>query len=270
MTIKEDWIAVVEAIKVYASAKWAEIKQSASVFLEGLKLAFSVALEAIKGFVELRFGGIKNFISTTFEIIKALFTSGFSSMVSVVQEKAMAIYNGIKEKFELIKKFFANFSESAKTLGQNIMTNLANGITLGGSSVRQAISNALQNPLIGLAGRAFNFVRGNEDGGIYKNGQWKPIQHYAAGGIPDRGQMFVANERGPELVGNIGRSTAVMNNDQIVASVSDGVYRAVSAAMSGSQLGVTVVLEGDAQRLFRVVRQEGNDYQRRTGRPVFA
>lgn len=267
MTIKEDWIAVVEAIKVYASAKWAEIKQSASVFLEGLKLAFSVALEAIKGFVELRFGGIKNFISTTFEIIKGLFTGGFSGMVSVVKEKTTAIYNGIKEKFEWIKNFFSNFASNAKIWGQNIMVNLANGITLGGGLVGQAISNAFQNTLVG---KAYNFVSGKAEGGIYKNAQWKPIQHYAAGGLPDKGQMFVANEKGPELVGNIGRSTAVVNNDQIVASVSDGVYRAVSAAMSGSQQGVTVVLEGDAQKLFRVVRQEGNDYQRRTGRPVFA
>lgn len=53
------------------------------------------------------------------------------------------------------------------------------------------------------------------------------------------GQMFIAREAGPELVGTIGGHTAVMNNDQIVSSVSDGVYRAVSAAMaqSGGQNG---------------------------------
>ena len=89
--------------------------------------------------------------------------------------------------------------------------------------------------------------------------------------MPDRGQMFVARENGAELVGKLGGGTAVMNNDQIVASVSDGVYKAVSAAMSGQGTGnVNVVLQGDASKLFKVIRQEGNDYQRRTGNPVFA
>lgn len=70
------------------------------------------------------------------------------------------------------------------------------------------------------------------DGGIYKGGHWQPITAYAGGGAPNMGQMFVAREAGPELVGRIGSSTAVMNNDQIVASVSAGVYRAVMAALA--------------------------------------
>ena len=42
------------------------------------------------------------------------------------------------------------------------------------------------------------------------------------------GQVFMAREAGPELVGTIGNRTAVVNNDQIVASVSQGVYEANS------------------------------------------
>ena len=44
--------------------------------------------------------------------------------------------------------------------------------------------------------------------------------------------MFIAREAGPELVGSIGRSTAVMNNTQIVSSVAAGVYSAVVSAFS--------------------------------------
>ena len=49
------------------------------------------------------------------------------------------------------------------------------------------------------------------------------------------GQMFIAREAGPELVGTIGSRNAVVNNDQIVESVSAGVYRAVREAMNGGQ-----------------------------------
>lgn len=53
-----------------------------------------------------------------------------------------------------------------------------------------------------------------------------PIQLKSEGGFVDNGQMFIAREAGAELVGNIGRKTAVVNNEQIVASVSRGVAEA--------------------------------------------
>lgn len=50
-----------------------------------------------------------------------------------------------------------------------------------------------------------------------------PKWAYADGGFPTTGQMFVAREAGPELVGTIGGRTAVANNDQIVEGISAGV-----------------------------------------------
>ncbi len=74
------------------------------------------------------------------------------------------------------------------------------------------------------------------------------VEWYANGGFPDMGQMFIAREAGPELVGSINGRTAVANNDQIVAAVSQGVYSAVVAAMgnnngSGEQ-HINVYLDG--------------------------
>ena len=69
-------------------------------------------------------------------------------------------------------------------------------------------------------------------GGIYSGGTWHNIAKYAGGGLPGMGQMFVAREAGPELVGTIGGHTAVMNNNQIVASVSDGVFNALNPVLT--------------------------------------
>ena len=71
-------------------------------------------------------------------------------------------------------------------------------------------------------------VYGNAGGGVYAGGAWHPVQQYASGGTPGGGQLFVAREAGPELVGTLGGHTAVMNNDQIVASVSAGVAKAIA------------------------------------------
>lgn len=54
------------------------------------------------------------------------------------------------------------------------------------------------------------------------------IPRLAEGGTLSSGQLFIANEAGPELVGNYGNQTAVMNNDQIVESVARGVADANS------------------------------------------
>lgn len=56
---------------------------------------------------------------------------------------------------------------------------------------------------------------------------------YAQGGFPNEGEFFLAREAGPEMVGKIGNRSAVVNNDQIVEAISEGVYAAVSAAMRG-------------------------------------
>lgn len=92
---------------------------------------------------------------------------------------------------------------------------------------------------------------------------------YASGGFPTQGQMFIAREAGPELVGTIGGQTAVVNNSDIVASVSQGVAQAVASVLGGGQQ-VNVTLEGDAKNLFKVVQREGRAYSARTGQPALA
>lgn len=46
---------------------------------------------------------------------------------------------------------------------------------------------------------------------------------FASGGFPDNGQLFIAREAGPELVGTIGDRNAVANNDQIISGIRAGV-----------------------------------------------
>ena len=73
------------------------------------------------------------------------------------------------------------------------------------------------------------------------------ILGYADGGFPDYGDLFIANERGPEMVGTIGNRTAVANS----SSIETAIYNAVRSAMSDSAGGqsadihVTVDIDGD-------------------------
>ena len=49
------------------------------------------------------------------------------------------------------------------------------------------------------------------------------IPKFADGGFPQTGELFIAREAGAEMVGSIGRRTAVANNDQIVEGIAYGV-----------------------------------------------
>lgn len=53
------------------------------------------------------------------------------------------------------------------------------------------------------------------------------IPHFAEGGFPAMGELFVARESGPEFVGSVGGRTAVANNDQIVSGIAAGVRDAI-------------------------------------------
>lgn len=55
----------------------------------------------------------------------------------------------------------------------------------------------------------------------------KEINGYATGGFPERGEIFVAREKGPELVGSMGNRTTVANNYQIIEGIKYGVKEAI-------------------------------------------
>ena len=58
------------------------------------------------------------------------------------------------------------------------------------------------------------------------------VPKFADGGIPTKGNLFIANEAGPELVGNIGGENAVANNDMIVAAIQEPAYLGFKKAIA--------------------------------------
>ena len=91
------------------------------------------------------------------------------------------------------------------------------------------------------------------------------VSWYASGGFPTEGELFVAREAGPEMVGSIGGKTAVANNDQIVDSVSRGVYQAVVAAMGSSRGDQVVEAKVNDKVLFEVIVSQARRETVRTG-----
>lgn len=87
----------------------------------------------------------------------------------------------------------------------------------------------------------------------------------ALGGVVPMGDLFIANERGAEMVGSIGGNTAVANNDQITEAIATAAYNAMSRALSENGQNVNIVVEGDGDKMFKVFQKKQRDWQRTTG-----
>ena len=92
----------------------------------------------------------------------------------------------------------------------------------------------------------------------------------ANGGLFDVGQVFIAREAGPEMVGTIGNQTAVANNAQIVEGITNGVaaanaeqnalLRQQNALLASILEKDTTVRLGASAALGRTVQQSLNMY----------
>ena len=90
---------------------------------------------------------------------------------------------------------------------------------------------------------------------------------FASGGFPDEGQMFIAREAGPEMVGTIGGRTAVATNNDIVAAVSQGVANAVSSVIGsgGGGKNSEVVLNINGREFARAIYDDQRAVSRERG-----
>lgn len=137
-----------------------------------------------------------------------------------------------------IINFFAQLPGAIKKIGTNLIKGLWNGIVSAGTWLWDQIKRFFGGLWDAVSGFFVGFGQGFEEA-------YDPVPQFAAGGFPSMGQMFIARESGPELVGTIGGRTAVANNDQIVQGISSGVYRAMMAAgKSGGEQVFNIYLDG--------------------------
>lgn len=88
------------------------------------------------------------------------------------------------------------------------------------------------------------------------------VQWYAQGGLPDVGQMFIANERGPELVGQIGGKSFVANQNQMM----DIIDKKLSSA--GGLNNATFVIQVGDEQVAKKVLKDLNGMAKANGKPI--
>jgi hypothetical protein len=250
------------------------IQDSYLNMLDAVEDGFIGLLKEIMNNWETAPGWFKDFV---FDVISA----GSKDLNNSIKEHATEGAQGIKDSFQGIPSFFEDIMKGEGGVWRTIQDTTSKiagafaDMALSWMGLGDDFAEKVGNPILEIildlireVGRlaaiaAFKWVVSII---LTKLGVppaiTKGILAMKDGGFVDRGQMFIAREAGPELVGTIGSRTAVVNNDQIVESVSRGVYQAVVAAMSGQQQdrGVTEVrVYLDGKDITRAVETEQRD-----------
>lgn len=251
---------VIQPVGNFFSGLWNGIKETAIFAWNGIKSVFST---------------IGSWINTT--VIQPV-SNFFSGLWNGFLEKAKNAWDGVKKVFSKVASFFKDTFEKAWkgvikvfSVAGDIFVDIKDGIVSAFKKVVNGLIKGINN-VVSLPFKAINSaltaVRDIEILGIKPFSAIKTINipqipTLANGGFPTTGQMFIAREAGPEMVGNIGNRTAVANNDQIVEAVSLGVYQAVCAAMDNDNDGgnTTITINLDGEKIYenqqKIARNRG-------------
>lgn len=276
---KKYWSKKVGKVKEFTT----DVKDSAKEWWDNTKKYWSQKVGQVKKFTT----AVQNDASKWWNNTKKYWSEKVGKVkefTTDVKNKAGGWWSNVKKWWEStitgkeVKKFTANVKKAGGTWWKDVsnewkekVINAGKTLKIGISFAADALKNLWSSVSTFFSGKTVNVkTKGSAakkaDGGVFSGGRWHDIKRYAAGGVPNVGQLFWANEAGPELVGTLGGHTAVMNNDQIVASVSDGVAKAVAAVLGSNKGGnqpIQITLDGKV--IFDSTREYANDYFRRTG-----
>lgn len=160
---------------------------------------------------------------------KSGFSKGFGDMsgivtvtktaLSLMLTETTAFSNSVGLSIQTIHNDFLTSIDSAETRNISFTNTMKrNYQTMSNASV-SAIKNIISylDSIPRNITTVHTIITQSVSGGASKT------RGYASGGFPEMGQLFLAREAGPELVGTIGGRSAVANNAQIVAGIASGV-----------------------------------------------
>lgn len=167
--------------------------------------------------------------------IKNAIPAGWAQISASIKAQSEQAANGMKNAFENAKGSILAVWDGIKSGVQSAINDIISAVNRMSSSVSSAISS-MNNSINRFTNGANQKITQTQT----KISEIK-VPKFASGGYPNAGELFLAREAGPELVGSIRGRSAVANNDQIVEGIRQGVYEAVSAAQNGNQGGTVEV-----------------------------
>ena len=242
-----------QEVKTYAVEKFTEIKDG---IVERVTIIWNKIVEIKNKIVEIfsaLWWAFQEYVwkpivdkVTTFynEKIKPIVDKVKAAFTEIWNNFKTAVVDKIKAKFDEFKTKLTEIRDNAIAVFKKVGTSVVDFISGQFKGVINGVLSTIEsniNRFIRLLNSAINIINKIPGVNISRVSEIY-IPRLAEGGIVENvGQLFIARERGPELVGSIGRKTAVANNDQIIGGIESGVYRAMMAANSTKQGGTQTI-----------------------------
>lgn len=224
--IKESVLRAWENVREWTRQKWELVKRHVIDPVVQLKHDAEQKIDELKKNVSDAWEYVREWTAKKWEEIKNCLPQPVQEIVAKVGE-VVKIAGDLKTAWDTaataIGTFLADMGTKVKTFADNAVADIRRTI--------EAI-NELDHTDVnaGMYSLAFD-----ETG----------VAGYATGGFPTQGELFMANENGAEYIGSMNGRTAVANNDQIVAGITDGVAVANSPVVSAIYQLIGVVEDKD-------------------------
>lgn len=219
-SVSQTWQDVFYNIGVIVSGAWETVKIVWGIASEWFD---TTVIQPVASFFSGLWEDISSWAVGAWNKIQAVFL-GIASWINIrVIRPVIGFFTDLWTEITVI---FGHVSDFFK--------GIINGVLSGLNSAISYAFGGINKVLRGI--RDFNIAGQTPFSGI-REITVPQIPLLADGGFVDHGQLFIAREAGPEMVGSIGNRAAVANNDQIVEAVKSGVYEAVVAAFYASGRG---------------------------------
>lgn len=231
-----------------------------NVFSTDWSKNFGAFGEVLNGFIknaENMWNALKRIFGGIIDLVEGVFSGNW--------EKA---WNGIKDIFGGVWDAMAAYVKMPINAIIGIINGLIKGVVSDANSVIKCLNKLsfdIPDWVPGFGGKKFGFD-------IPKVSA-PQIPYLASGGFPKVGQLFVANEKGPEMLGRMGNRNVVANNNQIVSGIAAGVQSAVAGAFTdvamafggdtSSSPTVEVTIVCDSETLYQAVKKGKEKTDRR-------
>lgn len=169
-------------------------------------------------------GSIKDNLNSAVSFVSGAFKNAWSSAWNGIKGIVNTAVSGISNKIGEVKSAMGRMADNVSNKAKEASNTLGNLVGTATSTVKNLTQNALNK-----VGEAVSNIR---------------LPKFADGGLPRAGSLFIANEKAPEFVGNLGGQTMVANQQQLFSSLTEAFRGMMGQSQGNRPLTVNLTVDG--------------------------
>lgn len=235
--VKETW----SGTEADTSKSWSNSKRQVDSSITGIDSSVKSKMSSVKSIVSSTMNQVGDIFNSKWRSISSTSTSAIGQMQTSVSQKMNSMRSGISSSMSSIINSYRSSWNSMVSVTRSSMNSVVSVFSTFPSKVNQSMSSLytvgrnaatyFKNGLMSVYIPAphlnvSSYTRHKVGDTSFSTPNFR-VRWYEKGGFPNMGELFVANERGPELVGRMGNRNVVANNNQIISGIKQGVMDAM-------------------------------------------